>query len=146
STRTQQRTHSVTSTRWSEQRTVMSNPEPAYVHPRSAVATRRAGARLSAVDPQNAPHTFGPAGVVPSPKAARGIIVYIGLDESKAAAARPNPPALAGEPQAYGKEPARQAEAPAVIALAPEGPGSDTGARRGVATGSPAATGAPAAT
>ena len=58
----------------------MPNPEPNYVHPRSAVAVRRAGARLSAVDPQNPPHTYGPSGVVPSPKAARGIIVYIGLD------------------------------------------------------------------
>src|SRR5699024_3063695 len=114
STRTQQRTHSVTSTRWSEQRTVMSNPEPAYVHPRSAVATRRAGARLSAVDPQNAPHTFGPAGVVPSPKAARGIIVYIGLDESKAAADGTNLSAIAGELQAYAKELASQAETQAV--------------------------------
>src|SRR5699024_10809074 len=113
------------STRWSEQRTVMPNPEPAYVHPRSAVATRRAGARLSAVDPQNAPHTFGPAGVVPSPKAARGVIVYIGLDESKAAADGTNLSA---------------------IALSPESRGSDIDAGRPVATGSPAATGAPAAT
>jgi DNA-binding winged helix-turn-helix (wHTH) protein len=124
----------------------MSNPEPAYVHPRSAVATRRAGARLSAVDPQNPPHTYGPAGVVPSPKAARGIIVYIGLDESKAAADGTNLSAIAGELQAYAKELASQAETQAVIALAPEGRGSDIDAVRAVANGSPAATGAPAAT
>ena len=124
----------------------MPNPEPAYVHPRSAVATRRAGARLSAVVPQNAPHTFGPAGVVPSPKAARGVIVYIGLDESKAAADGTNLSAIAGELQAYAKELASQAETQAVIALAPEGRGSDIDAVRAVATGSPAATGAPAAT
>lgn len=122
----------------------MSNPEPAYIHPRSAVATRRAGARLSAVDPQNPPHTYGPAGVVPSPKAARGIIVYVGLDESKAAADGTNLSAIAGELQAYARELASQAETQAVIALAPEGRGSDIDAVRAVATGSPAATGAPA--
>lgn len=124
----------------------MPNPEPAYVHPRSAVATRRAGARLSAVDPQNPPHTYGPAGVVPSPKAARGIIVYIGLDETKAAADGTNLSAIAAELQAYAKELASQAETQAVIALAPEGRGSDIDAVRAVANGSPAATGAPAAT
>ena len=124
----------------------MSNPEPAYVHPRSAVAVRRAGARLSAVDPQNPPHTYGPAGVVPSPKAARGIIVYIGLDESKAAADGTNLSVIAGELQAYAKELASQAETQAVIALAPEGRGSDIDAVRAVATGSPAATGTPAGT
>lgn len=122
----------------------MSNPEPDFVHPRSAVATRRAGARLSAVDPQNPPHTYGPAGVVPSPKAARGIIVYIGLDESKAAADGTNLSAIAGELQAYAKELASQAETQAVIALAPEGRGSDIDAVRAVANGSPAATGTPA--
>ena len=124
----------------------MPNPEPAYVHPRSAVATRRAGARLSAVDPRNPPHTYGPAGVVPSPKAARGIIVYIGLDETKAAADGTNLSAIAAELQAYAKELASQAETQAVIALAPEGRGSDIDAVRAVANGSPAATGAPAAT
>src|SRR5699024_4885920 len=115
----QQRTHSVTSARWPEQRTVMPNPEPAYVHARSAAATRRAGARLSAVGPQNAPHTFGPAGVVPSPDGARGDIVYLGLDESKAAADGTNLSPIAGELQAYAKELASQAETQAVIALAP---------------------------
>ncbi|RBP62742.1 transcriptional regulator [Brevibacterium sanguinis] len=120
--------------------------ESAYVHPRSAVATRRAGARLSAVDPANPPHTYGPAGVVPSPKAARGIIVYIGLDESKAAADGTNLSAIAAELQAYAKELASQAETQAVIALAPEGRGSDIDAVRAVATGSPAAAGSPAGT
>ncbi len=124
----------------------MPNPEPNYVHPRSAVAVRRAGARLSAVDPQNPPHTYGPSGVVPSPKAARGIIVYIGLDESKAAADGTNLSAIAGELQAYAKELASQAETQAVIALAPEGRGSDIDAVRAVATGSPAASGTPAGT
>ncbi|HCG57220.1 MULTISPECIES: winged helix-turn-helix transcriptional regulator [Brevibacterium] len=124
----------------------MSNSEPAYAHPRSAAAIRRAGARLSAVDPQNPPHTFGPAGVVPSPKAARGIIVYIGLDESKAAADGTNLSAIAGELQAYAKELASQAETQAVIALAPEGRGNDIDAVRAVANGSPAATGTPAGT
>ncbi|GAA1637856.1 MULTISPECIES: winged helix-turn-helix domain-containing protein [Brevibacterium] len=122
----------------------MPNPEPNYVHPRSAVAVRRAGARLSAVDPQNPPHTYGPSGVVPSPKAARGIIVYIGLDESKAAADGTNLSAIAGELQAYAKELASQAETQAVIALAPEGRGSDIDAVRAVANGSPAASGTPA--
>src|SRR5699024_722805 len=83
--------------------------------------------------------------VVPSPKAARGVIVYIGLDESKAAADGTNLSAIAGELQAYAKELASQAETQAVIALAPEGRGSDIDAVRAVATGSPAATGAPAA-
>lgn len=124
----------------------MSNPEPAYAHPRSAAAVRRAGARLSAVDPQNPPHTFGPPGVVASPKAARGIIVYIGLDESKAAADGTNLSAIAGELQAYAKELASQAETQAVIALAPEGRGNDIDAVRAVANGSPAATGTPAGT
>ena len=124
----------------------MPNPEPNYVHPRSAVAVRRAGARLSAVDPQNPPHTYGPSGVVPSPKAARGIIVYIGLDESKAAADGTNLSAIAGELQAYAKELASQAETQAVIALAPEGRGSDIDAVRAVANGSPAASGTPAGT
>ena len=96
----------------------MPNPEPNYVHPRSAVAVRRAGARLTAVDPQNPPHTYGPSGVVPSPKAARGIIVYIGLDESKASADGTSLSAIAGELQAYAKELASQAETQAVIALA----------------------------
>lgn len=122
----------------------MSIPEPDYAHPRSAVATRRAGARLSAVDPTNPPHTYGPAGVVPSPRAARGIIVYIGLDESKAAADGTNLSAIAGELQARAKELASQAETQAVIALAPEGRGSDIDAVRAVANGSPAATGTPA--
>ena len=124
----------------------MPNPEPNYVHPRSAVAVRRAGARLSAVDPQNPPHTYGPSGVVPSPKAARGIIVYIGLDESKAAADGTNLSAIAVELQAYAKELASQAETQAVIALAPEGRGSDIDAVRAVANGSPAASGTPAGT
>src|SRR5699024_3426631 len=83
-----------------------------------------------AVDPQNAPHTFGPAGVVPSPKAARGVIVYIGLDESKAAADGTNLSAIAGELQAYAKELASQAETQAVIALAPQGRRSDIDAVR----------------
>src|SRR5699024_7357244 len=121
----------------------MSNPEPAYVHPRSAVATRRAGARLSAVDPQNAPHTFGPAGVVPSPKAARGVIVYIGLDESKAAADGTNLSAIAGELQPYAKELASQAETQGVIAQAPEGRGTGLDA---VPASPPPARGVPAAT
>src|SRR5699024_4668111 len=86
-------------------------------------------------DPQNAPHTFGPAGVVPSPKAARGVIVYIGLDESKAAADGTNLSAIAGELQAYAKELASQAETQAVIALAPEA---------GAATSTPSAPWPPA--
>lgn len=101
---------------------------------------------MSSVDPQNPPHTFGPAGVVPSPKAARGIIVYVGLDESKAAADGTNLSAIAGELQAYAKELASQAETQAVIALAPEGRGNDIDAVRAVANGSPSATGTPAGT
>lgn len=124
----------------------MSVPQPDSrpVHPRSAAATRRQGARLTTVDPQSAPRTFGPAGVAPSPKAARGIVLYIGLDESKAAADGTNLAAIAQALQGYARELASQAETQAVIALAPESPGKDLDAVRAVATGSPAATGTPA--
>ncbi|WP_257949591.1 hypothetical protein [Brevibacterium aurantiacum] len=97
-------------------------------------------------DPHTPPPTAGSAGVVPSPKAARGIIVYIGLDETKAAADGTNLSAIAAERQAYAKELASQAETQAVIALAPEARGRDIDAVRAGANGSPAATGAPAAT
>lgn len=123
------------------------NSQPAGfrpAHPRSAAATRRQGARLTSIDPSAAPRTFGPAGVAPSPRAARGIILYIGLDEEKAAADGTNLAAVAQALQAYAHELATQAETQAVIALAPEGPGRDLDAVRAVATGSPAASGAPA--
>ena len=67
-------------------------PQPAPFHPRSARAARRTGARLTSIDPQSAPRTYGPSGVSADPRAARGIILYIGLDEAKAAAEGTNPP------------------------------------------------------
>ena len=120
------------------------HPTPSAVHPRSAAAVRRQGARLTSVDPHTAPRTYGPPGVQPSPRAARGIVLYIGLDEEKAAAVGTNLAAVAQALQAYAHELATQAETQAVIALAPEGPGRDLDAVRSVATGSPAATGTPA--
>lgn len=124
----------------------MSVPQPRQrpVHPRSAAATRRQGARLTPVDPRSAPRTFGPAGVQPSQKAARGIVLYIGLDETKAAEDGTSLAAIAQALQEYARELASQADTQAVIALAPDGPGKDLDAVRAVAIGSPAATGDPA--
>lgn len=119
-------------------------PQQRPVHPRSAAATRRQGARLTPVDPQSAPRTFGPAGVRPSQRAARGIVLYIGLDEAKAAADGTNLAAIAQALQEYARELSSQADTQAVIALAPDGPGRDLDAVRAVAIGSPAATGTPA--
>jgi hypothetical protein len=110
-------------------------------HPRSAAATRRQGARLTAVDPAAAPRTLAPAGVQATPRAARGIVLYIGLDEEKASQDGTNLTAIAEALQSYAHELAARAETQAVIALAPEGPGRDLDAVRAVATGSPAATG-----
>lgn len=119
-------------------------------HPRSAAATRRQGARLTPVDPATAPRVFGPAGRsrqtsdAPAHKPARGIIVYIGLDEDKAAEDGTNLTAIAQSLQEHIRALSPQAEAQTVIALAPDGPDRDLDAVRAVATGSPAATGTPA--
>lgn len=113
-------------------------------HPRSAAAIARKGARLTPVDPRTAPRTLGPAGVTPSPQAARGIILYIGLDESKAAADGTNLAAIAHALQEYAHELSTQAQTQAIIALAPHGLGSDLDAVRSVSVGSSAASGTPA--
>lgn len=116
-------------------------------HPRSANSTRRGGLRAPltpVADAQNAPHTLAPGGVTPGPRAARGIILYVGLDEAKAAEDGTNLAAVAQELQRYANELASRAETQAVIALAPEGPGRDIDAVRAVVSGSPAATGKPA--
>lgn len=110
-------------------------------HPRSAVAMRRQGSRLAPVDAEQAPRTFGPAGVTQTPHAARGIAIYIGLDEEKAAQDGTNLTQIAQALQDYAKELASQAETSAVIALAPEGRGRDLEAVRAALSGSPAATG-----
>ncbi|WAL39228.1 winged helix-turn-helix domain-containing protein [Brevibacterium sp. BRM-1] len=113
-------------------------------HPRSAAATRRQGPRLTSIDPNSAPRTYGPTGVEPAPRAARGIVLYIGLDEEKAAADGTNLTAVAQAVQAFAQQLAGQAETQAIIALAPEGPDRDLDAVRAVASGSPAAAGTPA--
>lgn len=102
---------------------------------------RRQGARLAPVDADRAPHTFGPDGVAQTPHAARGIAIYIGLDEEKAAQDGTNLTEIAQALQDYAKQLASQAETSAVIALAPEGRGRDLEAVRAALAGSPAATG-----
>ena len=116
-------------------------------HPRSATSTRRTGARSLTPVPEGreAPRTLAPEGVQPGPRSARGIILYVGLDESKAAEDGTNLAAVAQELQRLAQSLAGQAETQAVIALAPEGPNRDIDAVRAVAAGSPAATGRPAA-
>lgn len=118
--------------------------QPVDVHPRSARAARRTGARLTPIDPQTAPRTYGPTGVSSGPRAARGIILYVGLDEAKAAAEGTNLTAIAQALQEQVRALAASAETQAIIALAPDGLGSDIDAVRAVANGSPAATGTPA--
>lgn len=107
-------------------------------HPRSATATRRTGARLAPVDPARAPHVYGPEGTQPAPHAARGIAIYIGLDEHKAAQDGTNLTAIAQALQEYAKQLSPQAETSAVIALAPQGRGRDLDAVRSALNGSPA--------
>lgn len=119
-------------------------PQPAPFHPRSARAARRTGARLTSIDPQSAPRTYGPSGVSADPRAARGIILYIGLDEAKAAAEGTNLTEIAQTIKDQVTQLAATAETQAIIALAPDGIGSDIDAVRAVANGSQAATGSPA--
>lgn len=114
-------------------------------HPRSAASIRRGGARanpthLTPINNAAAPHTLGVPGTAPVARPARGIILYIGLDERKAAADGTNLAAVAQELQRYAAELSPQAQSQAVVALAPEGAGSDIDAVRAVAAGS---TGAP---
>ena len=119
-------------------------PQRADAHPRSARAARRTGARLTPIDPQTAPRTYGPTGVSAGPRAARGIILYVGLDEAKAAAEGTNLTEIAQALQQQVNHLATSAETQAIIALAPDGIGSDIDAVRAVANGSQAATGSPA--
>lgn len=114
------------------------------VHPRSAAATRRRGARLTPVDSQSAPRTYGPAGVAAQPGAARGIILYVGLSEENAAASGTNLTEIAEALRDYTKELAQNSETQAIIALSSAGPERDLDAVRAVANGSPAAYGASA--
>ncbi|WGW11134.1 winged helix-turn-helix domain-containing protein [Saxibacter everestensis] len=85
--------------------------------------------------------TYGPEGVTPSARAARGIILYLGLDEAKASADGTNLVEIAEKLQRYARQLASRADTQAVVALAPEGPNRDLDAVRAVAAGSPAATG-----
>ena len=119
-------------------------PQRADAHPRSARAARRTGARLTPIDPQTAPRTYGPTGVSAGPRASRGIILYVGLDEAKAAAEGTNLTEIAQALQQQVNHLATSAETQAIIALAPDGIGSDIDAVRAVANGSQAATGSPA--
>ena len=119
-------------------------PQPTPIHPRSARAARRTGARLTPIDPQTAPRTFGPSGVSAGPRAARGIVLYVGLDEAKAAAEGTNLTEIAQALKDQVTELAAAAETQAIIALAPDGLGSDIDAVRAVSNGSQAATGSPA--
>ena len=138
-------------------------PEPHQqrpAHPRSAAATRtrlghnRSSAQqtrgfhnrqtsppLTALNDNSAPRTYGPPGVRMTQHAARGIVVYIGLDEAEAAADGTNLAALAQAVQDTINAVAPRAQSQAVIALAPEGTGHNLDAVRAVSTGSPAATG-----
>jgi len=118
--------------------------QPTPVHPRSARAARRTGARLTPIDPQTAPRTYGPSGVSAGPRAARGIVLYVGLDEAKAAAEGTNLTEIAQALKDHVTDLAAAAETQAIIALAPDGLGSDIDAVRAVSNGSPAATGSPA--
>lgn len=119
-------------------------PQPTPIHPRSARAARRTGARLTPIDPQTAPRTYGPSGVSAGPRAARGIVLYVGLDEAKAAAEGTNLTEIAQALKDHVSELASAAETQAIIALAPDGVGSDIDAVRAVSNGSQAATGSPA--
>lgn len=119
-------------------------PLPTPAHPRSARAARRTGARLTPIDPLTAPRTYGPSGVSAGPRAARGIVLYVGLDEAKAAAEGTNLTEIAQALKDHVSELASAAETQAIIALAPDGLGSDIDAVRAVSNGSPAATGSPA--
>ena len=96
---------------------------------------------MTPISSASAPRTLAPAGVQPSPHAARGIVLYIGLDEHKAAESGTNLTAVAEALQAYAHELASHAETQAIIALAPGGPERDLDAVRAVTSGSPAATG-----
>lgn len=89
--------------------------------------------------------TLAPQGVTQSQHAARGIVLYVGLDEEAAGASGTNLTAVAAELQRYARELVAEAQTQAVIALAPEGRGSDLDAVRAVVSGSPAATGGDAA-
>lgn len=99
----------------------------------------RSAAPLRAV-PADA-RTLAPAGVTQSQRAARGIVLYVGLDEETAGASGTNLTAVAAELQRYARELVAEAQTQTVIALAPEGRGTDLDAVRAVVSGSPAATG-----
>lgn len=103
----------------------------------------RSAAPLRAV-PADA-RTVAPAGVTQSQRAARGIVLYVGLDEETASASGTNLTAVAAELQRYARELVAEAQTQTVIALAPEGRGTDLDAVRAVVSGSPAATGGQAA-
>lgn len=90
--------------------------------------------------------TLAPEGVTASQHAARGIVLYVGLDEAAAGANGTNLTAVAAQLQRYAGELVANAQTQAVIALAPEGRGTDLDAVRAVVSGSPAATGGAAAT
>lgn len=90
--------------------------------------------------------TLAPTGVTQSQRAARGIVLYVGLDEATAGANGTNLTAVAAELQRYASELVAEAQTQAVIALAPEGKGTDLDAVRAVVSGSSAATGGTAAT
>src|SRR5699024_4251276 len=85
--------------------------------------------------------TIAPTGVEQSPKAARGLVVYVGLDEATAGANGTNLTEVAHELQRYARRLVSDAQTQAVVALAPDGRGTDLDAVRAVVSGSPAATG-----
>lgn len=134
----------------------MTTPQPAAqpVHPRSAVAVRRGGARatraprtgtpahrpLTAVDSATAPRTYSP-GSSDAARTARGVAVYIGIDEATAAAAGTNLTAIAQAVQQVVADLAPAAETQAVIAMAPDSAGRHVDAVRAVAGGSQTAVG-----
>lgn len=115
-------------------------PTPA-VHPRSAVATRNAprtrrqGARLTPVDPQNAPTTIGTRAGQGASKA-RGLTLYVGLDELTAADNGTNLTEIAQALQALVNDLVPEAQTRAVIALDFPGAGRrDLDAVRAAANG-----------
>lgn len=105
---------------------------------------RTARGQLTSV-PQNA-RTIAPAGVEQTQKAARGVVVYVGLDEATAGANGTNLTEVAHELQRYARRLVSDAQTQAVVALAPDGRGTDLDAVRAVVSGSPAATGGRATT
>lgn len=114
----------------------------AYDSQAAAPTPRRTGGHLSAVDPATAPSTYG-ASTAQGRQDARGIAIYIGLDELQAAQSNTTLTQIAQELQAYAKQLAAQAVTSAVIALGPPAAqGNNLDAVRAALSNAPGAAGA----